>query len=96
MDGLDTRIELVEDLKRRYILPHDMKEIERMQNQHEWVKACAKGLVKAPINLRRGGLRVLDSATADGIVPFAVYLSHLLISCRFLDEGCGISVPRRH
>ncbi|RFU32824.1 hypothetical protein B7463_g3513, partial [Scytalidium lignicola] len=55
-----------EDIGSRYFLPRNVEEAERMQNQHEWLKGCANGLVLAPINLERRGMRVLDSATADG------------------------------
>lgn len=50
----------------RYFLPRNVEEAERMQNQHEWLKGGADGLVLAPIDLQRRGMRVLDSATADG------------------------------
>lgn len=50
----------------RYFLPRNLDEAERMQNQHEWLKGSAGGLVQAPIDLGRQGMRVLDSATADG------------------------------
>ncbi|KAL9125539.1 MAG: hypothetical protein Q9217_005278 [Psora testacea] len=56
----------VEDLQERYILPHTLSEIDRMRNQHEWVKACASGLVKAPLEITKPRLRIMDSATADG------------------------------
>ncbi|KAF3389517.1 hypothetical protein F1880_003275 [Penicillium rolfsii] len=49
----------------RYFLPRNVEEAERMQNQHEWLKGCANGLVLAPIDLKRPGMRVLDAATAD-------------------------------
>ncbi|OQE22213.1 hypothetical protein PENFLA_c013G08350 [Penicillium flavigenum] len=58
--------EKVQSLRERYILPHNVEEIERMQNQHEWVKGCADGLIKAPLDMTRKDLRVLDAATADG------------------------------
>ncbi|UKZ81573.1 hypothetical protein TrVFT333_009345 [Trichoderma virens FT-333] len=50
----------------RYFLPRNLEEAARMQNQHEWLKGGAGGLVLAPIDLGRQGMRVLDSATADG------------------------------
>ncbi|KAI9875173.1 MAG: hypothetical protein M1830_008793 [Pleopsidium flavum] len=55
-----------EDLQERYILPHTLSEIDRMRNQHEWVKGCASGLVKAPLDTTKPRLRIMDSATADG------------------------------
>lgn len=54
------------EAKKRYILSNDAAEIERMTHQHEWIKASAGGLIKAPIDLNQENLRVLDSATADG------------------------------
>ncbi|KAL4949371.1 hypothetical protein BDW69DRAFT_202891 [Aspergillus filifer] len=50
----------------RYFLPRNVEEAERMQNQHEWLKAGANGLVLAPVDLNRSSMRVLDAATADG------------------------------
>lgn len=54
------------DATGRYFLPRNVEEAERMQNQHEWLKGGADGLVLAPIDLKRHGMRVLDAATADG------------------------------
>ncbi|KAF9241487.1 hypothetical protein DTO013E5_8786 [Penicillium roqueforti] len=56
----------VEEVGSRYFLPRNLEEAERMQNQHEWLKGGANGLILAPIDLNRSGLRVLDAATADG------------------------------
>ncbi|KAJ5665113.1 uncharacterized protein N7477_007561 [Penicillium maclennaniae] len=56
----------VEEVGKRYFLPRSVEEAERMQNQHEWVKGGANGLVLPPIDLSRSGMRVLDAATADG------------------------------
>ncbi|KAK4039496.1 S-adenosyl-L-methionine-dependent methyltransferase [Parachaetomium inaequale] len=49
-----------------YMLPHSHQEIERMKNQHEWIKGSFGGLIKAPINLFKKHQRILDSAAADG------------------------------
>lgn len=54
------------DATGRYFLPRNVEEAERMQNQHEWLKGGANGLVLAPIDPKREKLRVLDAATADG------------------------------
>lgn len=59
----------VEDVGSRYFLPRNVEEAERMQNQHEWLKGGADGLVLAPIDLNRSKMRVLDAATADGMRP---------------------------
>ncbi|KAL7782607.1 hypothetical protein V8C43DRAFT_195905 [Trichoderma afarasin] len=55
-----------QEIAGRYFLPRNLEEAARMQNQHEWLKGGAGGLVLAPIDLGRQGMRVLDSATADG------------------------------
>ena len=47
-----------------YLLPHHKEEIERLQRQHEFIKAATNGeltLVKLPT-----GARVLDTGCADG------------------------------
>lgn len=56
----------MKDAKERYILANDFEEIDRMSYQHKWVKGSSGGLIKAPIDLTRENLRILDSATADG------------------------------
>ncbi|KZF23928.1 hypothetical protein L228DRAFT_281054 [Xylona heveae TC161] len=58
--------ENVEEVGKRYFLPRSYDEGRRMQNQHEWIKGCAGGLIKAPIDRTRSNLHVLDAATADG------------------------------
>jgi hypothetical protein len=85
--NVQSQTELIRDLKKRYILPHTRQEIERMQNQHEWVKACAKGLVKAPLDFERRDLRVLDSATADGELCAPSHPQQILTHRRILDHG---------
>lgn len=49
-----------------YKLGHTAKEVERMRNQHEWIKGSFGGLIKAPIDYFKQGQKILDSATADG------------------------------
>ncbi|KAL6695439.1 S-adenosyl-L-methionine-dependent methyltransferase [Trichoderma pleuroticola] len=49
-----------------YILPNNRQEIERMKNQHEWIKGSFGGLIKAPVDYQRENQKILDSATADG------------------------------
>jgi hypothetical protein len=44
-------------------------DFDRFSIQHEWIKGCIGGcsaLVRAPIDLSKPGLRVLDAATANG------------------------------
>lgn len=49
-----------------YVMPHTTSEVQRLRNQHDWVKASMGGkLIFAPIEGEQP-LRVLDSATADG------------------------------
>ncbi|KGO70779.1 hypothetical protein PEX1_027090 [Penicillium expansum] len=49
-----------------YVMPHTTSEIQRLRNQHDWIKASMGGkLVFAPIEPDQP-MHVLDSATADG------------------------------
>lgn len=67
-----------QEIAGRYFLPRNLEEAARMQNQHEWLKGGAGGLVLAPIDLGRQGMRVLDSATADGKhTRFIRWLGHI-------------------
>ncbi|RYP29374.1 hypothetical protein DL767_006760 [Monosporascus sp. MG133] len=56
----------LEDARKAYMLPNNRQEIERMKNQHEWIKGSFGGLIKAPIDYEKKHQKVLDSATADG------------------------------
>lgn len=47
-----------------YLLPHHKEEIERLQRQHEFIKAATNDQL-TPVNLPRGA-RVLDSGCVDG------------------------------
>lgn len=49
-----------------YVLESE-DEISRLANQHDVIKDEMGGLVFAPINLTTAPLRILDSATADGM-----------------------------
>lgn len=49
-----------------YILASD-EEIARLSNQHEVIKDAMGGLLLIPINLSVQSIRILDSATADGM-----------------------------
>lgn len=64
-----TIVEQKQEVGGNYILPRNLEEAARMQNQHEWLKGGAEGLVLAPIDRNGPPLRVLDSATADGMYP---------------------------
>lgn len=65
-----------ESARKAYILPSSRQEIERMKNQHEWIKASFGGLIKAPIDYQKKNQKILDSAAADGIAINCVwYLS---------------------
>lgn len=51
-----------------YIMPDNQEEIDRLRNQHEWVKGSTGGvLLFAPLEHKGLPLKVLDSATADGM-----------------------------
>lgn len=66
MSQTQTQTAVIEDLAKRYIVPQNSREIQRLIDQHEWVKGNMGSLIKAPINANRVE-RVLDSATAYAI-----------------------------
>lgn len=46
------------------------KEVERLRNQHELIRDGMGGkLIRAPIDLSKPDLHILDVATADGTCP---------------------------
>jgi len=50
-----------------YILAEDTEELTRLTDQHMLITDHLDGkLVLAPMDLEQDGLRILDSATADG------------------------------
>lgn len=55
--------------RRRSVIPieHNAAEITRLRNQHDWLKGSIGKLVLAPVDFSKPNLRILDSATADGI-----------------------------
>lgn len=63
---LDENSSNLDESRQAYMLPHSQREIERMKNQHEWVKAAFGGLIKAPVDYEQKNQSILDSATADG------------------------------
>lgn len=68
-----------EDAARKaYILPHNRQEIERMKNQHEWIKDSFGGLIKAPVDYERKNQKILDSATADGTKFYQSSMSRIM------------------
>lgn len=68
----------LEQAKKSYMLPNSQKEIERMRNQHEWIKGSFGGLIKAPIDFEKKDQKILDSATADGnFLPFIRHIATL-------------------
>lgn len=70
-----TQTAVVEDLKKRYIVPQNAREIQRLTDQHEWVKGNMGGaLIKAPLDKSKCE-RILDSATADGVTMLCCNLS---------------------
>jgi hypothetical protein len=49
-----------------YLLPHHIKEIERLRTQHNFIlSSTGNTLITAPISNKK--VRVLDSGAADGI-----------------------------
>jgi hypothetical protein len=54
--------------KTEYVLDND-EEASRFAKQHDMIKDAMDGLILAPIDLSRSGLRILDSGTADGMLP---------------------------
>ncbi|KAH8585285.1 hypothetical protein B0O99DRAFT_223105 [Bisporella sp. PMI_857] len=48
-----------------YIMASE-EEMSRLSSQHNIIKHAMGGLLLVPVNLSAGGLRILDSATADG------------------------------
>jgi hypothetical protein len=68
-----------ESARKAYILPNNRQEIERMKNQHEWIKGSFGGLVKAPIDYQKKNQKILDSAAADGIIIHCSYNSFALL-----------------
>ncbi|KAI0411482.1 hypothetical protein F5X98DRAFT_46755 [Xylaria grammica] len=50
-----------------YFLDGNPEELERLQLGQEIISDCFRKLVFAPVDLESPGLRVLDSATADGL-----------------------------
>lgn len=66
-DGEHKDVKKVEDEK--YFMEKNAKEaaeVERLSYQHEVIKSFMGSLVIAPVDLTIPGLRILDSATADG------------------------------
>ncbi|OAA41293.1 hypothetical protein NOR_05371 [Metarhizium rileyi] len=68
-----------DESRQAYLLSHSQREVQRMKNQHEWVKTAFGGLIKAPIDYEKKDQSILDSATADGD-PELYPPSHLLPS----------------
>lgn len=54
--------------KHQYLLPEPEKEVARLTEQDSIILYMMNGKrILAPINLKQQGLRILDSATADGL-----------------------------
>lgn len=52
----------------------DPEELSRLSDQHKLIKDHMGKLVLAPIDLSVSGLRILDSATADGVFSLHLFL----------------------
>ncbi|CZR61392.1 uncharacterized protein PAC_11288 [Phialocephala subalpina] len=53
--------------EKRIDLGQDDQEIQRLTAQHKIMSSCYEKLILAPIDLSKPGLRILDSACADGL-----------------------------
>lgn len=53
----------------RYVMEKNNGELRRLGDQHAVLKSAMGTLVLAPVDFSKPGLRILDSGTADGIVP---------------------------
>ena len=51
----------------KYFMEGNADELQRLTCQHEVIKAHVGKLILAPLDLSKPGLRILDSATADGM-----------------------------
>lgn len=70
----------------QYILSGNISETTRLRLQHDVIKDAMGGqLVLAPADLSRSGLRILDSATADGTSTFRVGFDLHRSLCSQLD-----------
>jgi hypothetical protein len=61
--------------KEEYFLEHNPDELQRLREQHKLIKDSMGGLILAPIDFSKPGLRILDSATADGVYCARAYLT---------------------
>lgn len=68
----NSEVKPFEDARRRYNLPIGNKELDRLRWQHQWIKGSCGTLIKAPIDLKAKGLKVLDSATSDGKISLCI------------------------
>jgi hypothetical protein len=65
-------LESIDNMKQNedntYLLGETQREVERLQKQHAWMRACLKGkLIFAPVDLQKPDLKVLDVGCADGM-----------------------------
>lgn len=69
-----------------YLLGDYTGEVDRLTKQHAFIKAGMNDtLVIAPINLTQPNLRILDSATADGMMTIYPFETRLLLLLMALD-----------
>lgn len=52
-----------------YVMEENDGELERLENQHVVLKSSMGTLLCAPIEFVAPCLRILDSGTADGMIP---------------------------
>lgn len=55
--------------REHYVMEENEGELERLKNQHIVLKNSMGTLLCAPVDFVTPGLRILDSGTADGVIP---------------------------
>lgn len=82
---------------KEYFLEQNPTEVERLSYQHEVIKDFAGTLLFVPTELSKPGLRILDSATADGVLyrptQTVHHLSPPLILPPFLAKTLSFPSP---
>ncbi|PGH15367.1 hypothetical protein AJ80_05551 [Polytolypa hystricis UAMH7299] len=57
---------------KEYVMGHEGDEVNRLRQQHLWLKHSMPQLILAPVDKSRPNLRILDSGTADGTWLFDI------------------------
>ena len=78
-----------------YMLPHHIKEIDRLRRQHRFMKSTTDGaLVVTPLQSEGKTLRVLDSGCADGLSP-CPFNPSLFVGIRWFVRLLSCSRPKQ-